>query len=93
MDITNHQIKCTSCGELARISPPEDQRRYKLIFGSVFAFFGWIVGSFIGVATAGIGSTASGPLMLVCVYLGIRLSTWYSEKKDGYTCDNCGNRI
>jgi hypothetical protein len=51
---------------------------------------GFVMGTAIGVATAGAGIAATIPLGLIGLYAGYKVGGLVAEFLDGYSCPECG---
>jgi xanthosine utilization system XapX-like protein len=91
--MANIQVQCPECEAIGEPDPPERRRLFGLCGVGLFGGIGAIMGSAIGIATAGLGAPAVIPLGLIGVYVGWKVGTWFAAVRDGETCPACGHEI
>lgn len=58
---------------------------------AILGGIGFVMGTAIGVATAGMGIAATIPLGLIGLYAGYKTGGRFAEFLDGYSCPECGS--
>lgn len=87
----NHlRVECDACAGTVSPNPPQKRLWFVVGFMAIFGGIGFVMGTAIGVATAGVGIAATVPLGLIGLYSGYKTGGLVAEFLDGYTCPKCG---
>lgn len=89
VDITKLDVKCKSCESLVNPERPVYKYHFSIGAALIFGLIGAIIGSVIGIATAGVGAPAIVPLGLIGLIGGYMTGDFASRVHDGFTCPNC----
>ncbi len=87
----NVSVQCENCEEIVQPEGPEGARKWKLVGAAILGFFGFAIGSVVGIATAGFGFVASFVTVPLGLYFGWKMGAKFAEMRSGITCPNCGN--
>lgn len=86
----NHlRVNCESCEQLVKPDPPNKRLWFILGFMAILGGVGFVMGTAIGVATAGAGIAATLPLGGIGLYVGYKIGGLVAESLDGYSCPEC----
>jgi hypothetical protein len=88
----NHlKVECESCNETVSPDPPARRLLFIIGFMAILGGVGFVMGTAIGVATAGTGIAATIPLGLIGLYAGYKTGGTVAEFLDGYSCPECNH--
>lgn len=86
-------VLCESCQTAVEPARPSGERKIGAIGAGILGVFGLLYGLTVGIATAGFGMVAAPFTLLIGAYAGYKLGAWYSERRDGVTCPDCGHNF
>lgn len=84
------RVECESCNQTVSPTPPAKRLWFILGFMAILGGVGFVMGTAIGVATAGAGIAATIPLGIIGLYAGYKTGGATAEFLDGYSCPECG---
>lgn len=83
------QVRCEDCGEVAQPEQPNNYLKWILGMAFLFGGIGFMIGSVVGVATAGVGFVAWIFTVPIGLYIGYKLGSIGAEMIDGPSCPAC----
>ncbi len=88
--VYNFQVECSECDAVD--TPDRPNHWFKWIAGMALLFggVGFMMGSVVGVATAGVGFVAWIFTMPIGLYVGYKIGSKGAELVDGPSCPACG---
>lgn len=91
VDITTLDVQCTSCDSIVSPNGPKYDTHLKVAGSLLLGLVGVLIGSVIGIATAGLGIAATLPLGGLGLFFGYFFGAVVARFHDGYDCPDCGS--
>jgi len=91
--ITNYDVRCTDCESIVSPNGPEYDQHLKIAGALALGLVGVLIGSVIGIATAGFGIAATLPLGGLGLFFGYFAGAWAARVHDGINCPECGSKF
>ena len=93
VDVTKLDVRCESCDSIVNPEGPKYKLHIGLALALVFGVAGIITGGMLGIATAGAGFTAMGPMAVIGLVIGYTGGGFIAKLHDGVTCSECGSQF